>query len=212
METPTQQKVTHFFKQYPLKKYKAGEVILHAGDEPLYIYNIIHGQIKQVEVTKSGSELVLNVYHTPAFFPITAALQNAKNIYRLEAVEDTLVQRAPVEDVVKWLKAEPEVIFDLLMRIQTGIQGLLRRMAYAMSGTAQEKLTSELLINGDRFGVPYKDGFILKLSINEVAARCGMARETASRELSKLKDLNLVEVKNGALVVPNKSALALLLA
>lgn len=212
MESSSQQKVTQFFKQYPLKKYKAGDVLLHAGNKPEYIYYIIHGQIKQVEVTKSGSELVLNVYHAPAFFPITAALQDAKNVYRLETVEDTLIQRAPVKDVVEWLKAEPSVTFDLLMRIQIGIQGMLRRMAYAMSGTAQEKLTSELLINGERFGVPYKDGFILKLSINEIAARCGMARETASRELSKLKEQDLVQVKNSTLVVADKAALARLLA
>ncbi|MEI7632400.1 MAG: Crp/Fnr family transcriptional regulator [bacterium] len=211
MESNAQQLVAQFFKKYPLKKYPAGEVLLQAGDKPLYIYYVIHGQVKQVEVTKSGSELVLNVYHKPAFFPIMIALENAQNVYRLEAVEDTLIQRAPIADVVAWLKTEPEVTFDLLMRIQYGIQGLLRRMAYAMSGTAQEKLISELLINGERFGVPYKDGFILKLSVNEIATRCGMARETASRELSKLKDRDLVELKNGALVVSDKSALAILL-
>ena len=173
-----------------------------------YIYHIIRGQIKQVEVTSHGTELVLNVYREPAFFPITAALNETKNPYKLEAVEDTLIQRAPIADVVAWLKSDPEVTFELLLRIQSGIQGLLRRMAYAMGGTAQEKLITELLINGERFGVAYKDGFILKLSINEIAARCGMARETASRELAKLKEKSLVEVKNGAVIVSSSTALA----
>ena len=87
----------------------------------------------------------------------------------------------------------------------------MKRMAYAMSGTSQEKLLSELLLNGSRFGKVQGNGFVLQISINELAARSGIARETVSRELAKLKKLGILTSTKGKIVVPDRTLIARLL-
>ena len=211
MEELLKQKIELFFDKYPVKKFKAGDIIINSGEQPQYIYYIVRGHVKQSDVSKRGTELVLNTYRPPSFFPISAGVPHLQNIYRFQAVDDTLVRRAPANDVLAWLKHEPDVMYDLLIRLQSGLYGLLRRLSQAMAGTAQEKIVFELLLNGERFGHVVDNGFVLNLSVKELASRSGMARETASRELSHLKDQDLISIKGGTITVYNKQALTDLL-
>lgn len=211
MDEHVRSKITRFFKQYPLVTISAGEPLIQSGVQPTSIYYMLAGQVKQTDISNKGSELVLNVFHPPSFFPITWSLNKSQNIYTYTAVTEVTAHKAPVEEVLSWLKAEPDVMLDLLMRLQSGLEGVLRRMSYAMSGTAQEKLILEIITAGDRFGRPEGKGFVLELSINELAARCGVARETASRELAHLKEKQLLSTKSGLIIVPNKVLLAELL-
>lgn len=211
MDEHVRNKITRFFEKYPRVIIKAGEPLIQAGVQPTHIFYMISGQVKQTDISNRGFELVLNVFHPPSFFPITWSLNKSHNIYTYTAVTDVTARRAPVDDVLAWLKSEPEVMLDLLMRLQSGLEGVLRRMSYAMSGTAQEKLILEIITSGERFGRPEGKGFVLQISINDLAARCGVARETASRELALLKKQSLLTTNRGQITVPNKVLLAELL-
>ena len=208
MEEHVRSKITRYFEKYPLVKFRAGDNLIQANSQPQFVYFIISGHVKQSDISKRGAEIVLNVFQTPSFFPVTWALNGSQNVYNYIAVGECVARRAPIAEVLEWLKTDPDVLLDLLMRLQSGLEGLMRRMAYAMTGTAQEKVVSELIINGLRFGKIVNKGFILHLSINELAARCGVARETASRELASLREKNLIHTRAGYITVHDKSQLA----
>lgn len=212
MEEHIRSKIARFFYKYPQVHLEAGDTLIHAEYQPTHVYFLITGQVKQSDISKKGTELVLNVFHNPSFFPVTWALNRSHNIYAYTAVTAIDAHKAPIEDVLEWLKSEQDVMLDLLMRLQSGLEGVMRRLAYAMSGTAQEKLLLEIITSGERFGTKQGDGFSLEMSINELAARCGVARETASRELSILRQDNLLSTRSGIMTVPNKRLLIEMLA
>ena len=47
---------TDFFKSYPRKSYKAGEIILSQGEVPTYAFAIKKGVVKSFNITSDGEE------------------------------------------------------------------------------------------------------------------------------------------------------------
>ena len=67
-----------------------------------------------------------------------------------------------------------------------------------MGSDARIRILYELLLEGRRFGARHQKGvYIIKMHVYELAARTGLTRETASRELSKIKSLGIKINKQG---------------
>lgn len=204
METVVSNKISDFFDQYHTRKYKKGQVLILNGDGADYVYNIIEGRVKQYDVTYRGDEIILNTFRPPAFFPMSLAINKADNPYIYEAETDIEVRQAPVDDVVAFLKDNPDVLFDLLSRVYKGVDGLVGRMAHLMASSAKGRLMYELLIECRRFGEQQSgDSYVLSLHERELGARAGLSRETVSREMSKLAKDNVVTVKAGKVTINN---------
>lgn len=192
----------HFFAKYPKRHFDKGQIILLADENPQYIYHLVSGRVRQYDITAKGHEIVLNVFKPPAFFPMTWALNQSPNSYFFQAEENCEVRLAPPEDVVAFLHARPEVMFDLLQRVYRGTDGLLGRLAQLMAGNATTRLVHELVIECRRFGQSQPDGsFVVAINEQKLGERAGLTRETVNRELHHLKDEGLISVGRGSLTV-----------
>jgi CRP/FNR family transcriptional regulator, cyclic AMP receptor protein len=116
-------------------------------------------------------------------------------------MDEVVVWRAPRDSVLDFLKRNPEVTFDLLARVYRGLDGVLTRMAYLMSGSAYTRLITELLIEAKRFGTTGKDGIKFSITERDLSASAGMTRETVSREMKLLKEKGLVTFQKNILTL-----------
>jgi CRP/FNR family transcriptional regulator len=200
-------KLEAFFANYRTRKYAKGKILILNGDTTDYIYHMVNGKVKQYDVTYRGDEIIINVFKPPAFFPMSLAVNKVANSYIYEADTDIEVQQAPADEVVDFIKANPDVMFDLLSRVYRGVDGLLGRMSHLMASSAKARLMYELIVECRRFGDGQLEDY--KLSINEVelAARAGLSRETISREMQALVKDDLVEILNHAIIVKDVKAL-----
>ena len=192
-----------FFSNYNKHKYKPKELLIRADEEPTGVYYLTDGIVRMYAVSSQGEEVVINVYRAISFFPMAWILNDLVSHYYFEAVTPVTVTKAPKEEFLKFLKSEPEVLFDLLQRIYKGLHGYFLRMEYLMSGTAQARLIAEILIYAKRFGSEEKGKIIVgvKLTEKDLASQTGIARETVSREIHKLKDKGLVDFDKNILTV-----------
>lgn len=191
-------KVSTFFDSYPTQRFSKGDVIIQADAQLKSVYYIVSGQIVQYDVLPSGDRAVVNVFKAPAFFPMNVAISGVPSPYICEAFTDLTVRKAPSADVVGFLKANNDVLFDLLSRVYSGTDGLQRRMVYLMGNDARRRLLLELIISAERFGEERPDGVFIAIHESELASRVGLARETASRALKSLKaDGTLRVTKDG---------------
>jgi CRP-like cAMP-binding protein len=196
------QKITDFFATYPAKHLAKGQVLVQANENPPGIYHIVSGQVRQYDISDQGSEVVVNVFKAPAFFPMSWAITGTPNQYFFEAATELEVRLAPAADAVNFLRQNPEVMFDLLVRLYSGVEGLQRRMAHLMGGTAQTRVAFELVVACKRFGDQQADGsYDIEISEEELARRSGLARETINRELASLKRQGVIVVDHGHVVV-----------
>ncbi len=203
MDPKIQKKLDDFFAKYKSQKYKKGEILIRAGDQPSGIYYLKVGRVKKYAISKKGDELIVNIFKPFAFFPMSHAINHMQNDYFYEAMEDLETIKAPQDDVAEFIKNEPEVMYDLLARVYRGTEGLLARMTYLMAGNAYTRLVAELIIHAKRFGTKIDNIVSIKISEKELATEVGMTRETVSREVKILKEKGLVTFDKGNLIIKN---------
>lgn len=196
MDTEIKATVDAFFSNYPAKKYEKGEILIRPDEVPSHIFYLTDGLVSEYDISQSGNEIVVNTFKPGAFFPMSFAINRGTSPYFFEISKPAVMHRAPAEQVVTFLKANPDVMFDLLSRVYRGTDGVLRRMAHMMGGKAKTRLLFELVNAGHRFGKQNRDGHIfIPLTESDFAKRSGLSRETVSRALHELKALHLVSVQ-----------------
>lgn len=204
MDEVIRQKVEAFFAVYPVRQLDKQEVFVQANEQPEGIFYLVRGQVRQYDISPQGSEIVVNVFKPPAFFPMSWAVTGTPNRYFFETASEVEVRVAPAEAVVRFLQDDPDVLFDLLKRLYSGVEGLQRRMAHMMGGTARTRVVFELVVECKRFGKQQPDGsYVVAVHEDELARRSGMSRETVNRELADLKRQRLVSVDHRRLTICN---------
>ncbi len=212
--TPTDlaDKIHDHFSRYPKRSYAKGQILIFAGENPQYIYYILSGKVRVYAESYRGDEVVINIFKSPAFFPMSWAINQTPNKYFYKTEEPTEVHLVPVDKAATFIKTNPDVLFDLLSRVYGGIEGLMGRMVHLMSGTARSRVIYELIIDCHRFGAAdSRKGYALDATERDLAARAGLSRETVSREINKLKQEKLVEIRGHSLSVCNIQELEKLL-
>lgn len=211
MKPEVAKKTSDFFERYPVRSYKKGQILIHADDSPECIFSLVSGKVKQYFLTYRGDEAVLNVFKPPAFFPMSYAINRTPNEYFYEADTDLELRKVPFDEVIKFIRDNPDVLYDLMGRLYLGTDGLLRRMSHLMSSTAKSRVLNELIIECRRFGEEENGRYVLSLNESDLGSRAGLSRETVSREMSKLKSDGLLSVLNKQIHIPDLQKLELVL-
>lgn len=181
-------KIVAFFSDKEEDVYRKNEIITFAHQEPQGVAYIVEGLVEQYDVTPEGNKVTVNIFKPGSFFPMSWAMHKNPNEYFFAAFTEVRVKWCSPDVAVRFLKDNPDVMFDLLSRVYVGTDALLKRLVLAASGIASSRLVFELLIEAHRFNGPIEGGKkTVKVRQNSLAARSGLARETISRELHKLE-------------------------
>ena len=201
MDQEINNKIDNFFKQFKYQKYKKGEILIRADEYPGGIFYLKEGKVKEYAISQKGDELVINIFKPNAFFPMSWGFNNTPNKYFFEAISDLEVYRAPKDEVLTFIKNNPDVLYDLMKRVYKGTDGLLNRMTYLLAGNAYARLITELIIQAQRFGKTENGIIELKITEKELGNQAGMTRETVSREMKILKEKGLVSLEKSVLKI-----------
>lgn len=161
------------------------------------MFYLVSGKISQYDISYRGDEIITNLFKPPAFFPMSVALNDSTNQFFYKAETESVVHIAPPREVVAFVKANPDVMFDLLRRVYRGVDGVLGRIVHLMAGTARSRLVYEIVVECRRFGEMSADekSYVLGVNETQLAARTGLSRETVSREMKQLKDIGAIRIK-----------------
>ena len=209
MNQDVKKKLDNFFEKYHRSTYGAKEILISADQEPPGVFYLKEGVVRMYAVSSQGEEVVINIYRPTSFFPMSWVLNDSVSHYYFEALTEVKVIKAPKDEFLNFLESEGDVLMDLLKRIYKGLDGYFSRMEYLMSGSAQARLITEIIISAKRFGVKNEKGILVNMKFTEkdLAAQTGVARETVSREIHKLKEKGLIYFVGGSLIVKDLSKL-----
>jgi CRP/FNR family transcriptional regulator len=179
-----------------------------ADENPEHIFYLTKGRIRKYDVSYRGDEVIISIFQQSSFFPMSWAINHTPNKFFYKTETPVELHVVPTADAFDFLKANPDVMLDLLSRVYRGLEGFYGRIVHLMSGTAQSRLLYELIIETRRFGEKIADGkYVLQANETDLAARSGLSRETISREMKKLKTQNLVDVTKNKIVIHDIDAL-----
>lgn len=209
MDNRASEKLINFFSRFKKLSFKKGETIMRPDDEPYGVFFLLEGYTKLLSISKNAQELTLIIFKTEDIFPMPWAINNIENTYYLEAMTAVKLYRAPRDEFIKFIKENSDVMFEISSRILTRLQGVLKRMEYAIFGNAKSKVASIILICAERFGIQKNKEIIIQIPLThqDIAELIGMARETVSIEMKELQKMGLISYQRKYLVVKNESKL-----
>lgn len=196
-------KTDAFFKSYPLVRLRKGQALLAAEQQIPDIFWVRRGMIRMYQIADDGSETTMHLFKAPSFFPIMFYLSHRKGNYYFQAVEEVIARKAPAEEVVAFLKENPEVLFDLTSRFADAITGLLLRIEQLSTQNTFERVCSLFLYLVKQFGKAEGEGELIdmKLSHDDIAAWVGAARETVSHQIERLRNDGIIATQGRKFVV-----------
>lgn len=197
------EKLENFFRLYKKQEYREGDVLIRADEVPSGIFFLTDGIVKEYAISHKGEEVIVNIFKSGTFFPMSWAINRTKNKYFYEAITPVSLHIAPDDEVVTFIKDNPDIMYELLSRVYRGTDGILTRMVAFMSGDAYSRLITDLLIYVKRMGTIDKDknNYTVAISEKDLGSMTGLARETISREMKHLKLKNLIEIRRNSMTI-----------
>jgi CRP/FNR family transcriptional regulator len=114
------------------------------------------------------------------------------------------LSKVPKDEVVRFIKNEPDVLFEFTRRLTIGLNGLITNIQYTLFGPVHTRIISAILFLAKRFGENLPDGTVritIPLTHQDIANIIGIARETASIEIEKLAGKNLITDTKRSIII-----------
>lgn len=199
------EKLQSFLRNYPVKTFAKGQVILVEGEVPAHAYVIKKGVIKTYNLTIDGQEKPLSFDIKNEVFPsgwVFKKLQRAQYYY--EAFTDCELYLVPREDYLQFIKSDASVLFEVLdLALRHNLNSQMRINALEQS-KASEKVLNTLHFLCLRFGKELRDDVVqiqLPLTHQDLANYMGLTRETTGIELKKLEKAGMITYKRQTYIV-----------
>jgi CRP-like cAMP-binding protein len=206
---PGADQLKDFFQQFSVITYKSGEVIYRPDDEVHFVYYLEEGYVSQQVVSENGEDFIINIYRPGSYLPISLILQGITNDCTYETLTKVRARKAPVIEVLHFMKKNPAVMQELLVRLASGLNAMASKAEALVFGTASRKIAATLYFTAKRFGKPTEaslpatadkpHGEVViidfPLTHKRIAAMTGITRETASIEMAKLKKRGVLSYK-----------------
>jgi len=205
MDTGKTKDFEEFYKQFQVRSYKKGEILIRADDDPQGIFCLTKGYVRQYTLSKNGYELTLHILKPTTYFPLVWAVNGTPNVYFFEALTPVEVGRAPKDDVVNFIKDKPTIIFELLSDLIEQYAETLKRMEHLVFSDAYRRVISVLIYIAKHFGEEHGKGIVVhhRFTQQDIATLVGIARETASIEMARLEKRGLVKYIDHEMIFNN---------
>lgn len=194
-----------FLATYPTKNYPKGTIILHQDDTPMCTYVIKSGVIKIYDISAMGDERLVLFDQEREFFPIAWMVgQTERSQFFYEAYTDAVLYKVPRDDIIKFLKTNPESLYDVYVDFIERYVAFQGRILSLEQTKASDKVLFNLNFLTSRFGQKMSDTqthLKLPMTQQDLANFVGLTRETTSIELKKLEKQGVIRKQEHRYVV-----------
>lgn len=196
--------LTAFFEQYTKLRFKKCDIIIRADRAPQGVFFLTRGYVRQYTIGCTGATLMIHIFKPHSFFPMTWAINNTPNTYYYEALTAAEVWRAPRDVTLAFLRANPDVVYQLVSRLLFGVTGLVKRMEYLIMHDAYARTICLLIYLARNLGIQEGTGVALSVPVThrEISAWIGTTRETASIHVETLKERGIITYRKRQLIIP----------
>jgi CRP-like cAMP-binding protein len=183
------------------------QIILYQGEATMQYHIIKDGIVRAFTILENGTEVIVALHGPGDFFPSsTATSGTALSVFYYETMSSVTIESCPVEEFGKvqeqFFKERP----DYWPRRYLGTLLHINALTQIHAG---KKLACTLQYLTICFGIPLTGGILirigLKLTQKDIAAMCGLSRETINIELNKLKVKQVFTVSSKIYTVNTKA-------
>lgn len=194
-----------FFSIYPKFVAKTKTMVLRGDEQPKTLFFLESGCIKQYSVSPTGEILMMTIYKPGSCFPLMWALEGIPNTTFFETVSPVVIRKVPKERLLEILHEHPDILFYYTKRIVKGLYGLMKRMELLVFDRAHMRVAMVLSYFAHSFGEETHGPVTIPILLphKELAAWCGLTRETTSVEMARLAKRGKISYNHRFIVIQN---------
>ena len=174
---------------------KVGEVLFAAGDDGDGCYLLDRGLLKVTVTSSLGEERIIAILGPGAVVGELSMIDERPRSASVVALNDCLLRFTSREAFAKFMATHPEayqaLVAILAFRLRQADEGLAATTFLSVKG----RVARALVELAEYVGTPSSTGQIVlheKISLADIAAMAGVARENVSRVMSEWRRRNLV--------------------
>jgi len=177
------------------QRFAAGEVIFEEDEPGTGVYFLISGKVKLAKRSSGGRRQILKLVGPGEILGEEVLFSGEGYGGYAKALEPVRAYYVSIKTLAQFLSEHPRVATRLIEHLAREIKGFQDKILETSYGSSLERIARLLLAIADRWGVE-EDGKLyigVQLSRTELAELAGIANETASRLLSRLRDRGMID-------------------
>ncbi|MEJ2253354.1 MAG: Crp/Fnr family transcriptional regulator [Nitrospirota bacterium] len=185
-----------------IKQFRKNEIILYEEDTNEYMYTILQGKVKVVQISEEGKETILAIHRTGDFFGEMSLIDGKTVPATVLSTENTLCAIISKGDFYSLLYSQEKIVERLLQILCSRLRNSWDMIQILNFKNASQRLKMLFYLLSEEYGKKTDDGIMLdiKLTHRDIANMAGITRETVTRVLDKMqKDKEIAVLKNKAI-------------
>jgi len=188
-------------------EYEKGRIIFEEGEPVFGIYLLSQGKVKLAKRSADGRKQILKLIGPGEILGEEALFHDRIYSAYARALEWTRAYFVTLEEFYQFLKAHPKVAIRLLEHLSQEVKGFQNKVLETSYGSSLERIARLLLAIADRWGEEADSGLYIGLERAELAELVGIASETASRLLARLKERGILALSGSRIVILDRPRL-----
>lgn len=178
------------------KSFQKNEVILVEDDTPKYMYIILSGKVKVVQISSDGREKVLTYHKKGDFFGEMALVDGKTAPATIMAFENTDIGLINKSDFETYLLKNAKVLRQLISLLCRRLRESWLMVKVLSFADAEQRVRATLKLLSMQYGIKDNSGTIitLKLTHRDIASYSSVSRETATRLLDRFTKEGEIEI------------------
>ena len=201
------QKLEELTRESNTNSYHKKQIISKEGTNPYYLYYIVEGKVKTYRTHDDGKDLVMDLYNKGDFFGYITLLQGGVNVETAEAMEDTEVAMIPKKEFEALWNSSPDIAKKFIGLLANNVSEKETQLLGIAYNTLRKKVAEALVSLQKKFHTNKSELYKIDISRDDLAMIAGTAMESLVRTLSDFKKENLIDIKNGDIIITNEKKL-----
>lgn len=186
-------------KRVSIQSFKKNRIILSAEDTNEYMYIILEGKVKVIQVDRKGREIMLAVHKSGDYFGEISLIDKRTTPASIVATEDTLTAIISRKDFYEIIDSVHKVLHNLLEILCGRLREFLDKISILSFSNSSQRIKTLFVMLACEHGRRNDEGVVLniKLTHQDIANMTGMSRETVTRIMNRWrKDREISTVNN----------------
>src|SRR3954454_17172458 len=191
-------------------KYAAGDQIVVKGDPGDSMMAVLNGRVSISTASPDGRQVVLSVLHDGDIFGEIALLDGKERTADVNALTDCEILIVPRRSLWSLLEHRPDVCIDLMLVLCERLRHTNQQVEDLAFLDLKARISKVLLRIADESGTGKTQikPVAVRISQRALGELIGGSRESVNKHLHVWKQLGVVAVEKGAIVIRDMAALA----
>ncbi|OGW40545.1 MAG: hypothetical protein A2Y97_06540 [Nitrospirae bacterium RBG_13_39_12] len=192
-----------------IEEFKKNDTVLHEEDTNEFMYIILFGKVKVVQMTEDGKEIILAIHKTDEFFGEISLIDGKTSPATVLTTESSLIAFISKKEFFSLMTNQDKIRDKILQIMCSRLRESWRRIYILNFKSASDRVKKLFLMLSHDNGKKTHEGLILdiKLTHQNIADMTGLSRETVTRILDRLQKDKYITILDNKFIRLNSNFL-----